>query len=80
MSFDIFIDYADFENEENCMGTEEQFLLQPDDTNTQYVFVNTRIDYQYRSESLDGICLYDYVGLHRKKPVDAKDRKYLKDQ
>lgn len=42
--------------------------------------MNTRVDYQYRSASLDGICLYDYVRLYRKKPVDTKDRKYIKDQ
>jgi hypothetical protein len=47
MYFDISIDDVDFGNEENCMKTEEQFLLQPDDTNTQYVYVNTRIDYQH---------------------------------
>jgi hypothetical protein len=62
------------------METEEQFLLQPDDTNTKYVYVNTRIDYQHRSTSLDNICLYDYIRFYRKKPIDAKDRKYLKIQ
>ena len=59
---------------------EEQFLLQPDETNTKYVYVNTRVDYQYRSASLDNMCLYDYVRLYRKKLMDAKDRKQLEVQ
>lgn len=71
---------VDVENEENCIESEEQFLLEPDDTNTKYVYVNTRIDYQYRSSSLENICLYDYIRFYRKKPIDAKDRKYLKIQ
>ena len=62
------------------METDEQFLLQADETNTKYVYVNTRIDYQNRSTSLDYICLYDYIRLYRKKPMDEKDRKYLKTQ
>ena len=67
-------------NEENCTETEEQFLLQPAETNTKYVYVNTRVDYQYRSALLDNMCLYDYLSLYRKKPIDAKDRKQLKAQ
>lgn len=70
----------DLGNEENCMEAEEQFLLQSDNTNTQYVYVNTRVDYQHRSTSLDTICLYDYIRYYRKKSTDEKDRKYLKDQ
>ena len=49
------------------METEEQFLLQPAELNTKYVYVNTRIDYQYRSASLHNICLYDYIRFYRKK-------------
>ena len=62
------------------MESEEQFLLQPNDTNTVYIYVNTRVDYQYRSISLNNICLYDYVRYYRKKPIDTRDQKYLKDQ
>lgn len=80
MFFDIFIDNADLDNEENCVETEEQFQLQPDETNSKYVYVNTRVDYQHRSSSLDCIWLYEYVRYYRKKPIDAKDRKYLEDQ
>lgn len=67
----------EFENEENFMETEEQFLLEPNKTNTKYVYVNTRVDYQYRSTSLDNMCLYDYVRVYRKKCMDANDRKQL---
>ncbi len=67
----------DLENEDSCMETEEQFLLQPAETNAKYVFVNTRIDYQCRSTSLDNICLYDYIRCYRKKPMDTKDRTQL---
>lgn len=62
------------------MESEEQFLLEPNDTNTKYVYVNTRVDYQYRSTSLNNTCLYDYIRFYRKKPIDAKDRKYLDTQ
>ena len=60
------------------METEEQFLIQPAETNTKYVYVNTRLDYQHRSVSLDNMCLYDYISFYRKKPVDENDRKQLK--
>ena len=62
------------------METEEQFLLQPAETDTKYVYVNSRVDYQYRSVSLDDMCLYDYISFYRKKPIDAKDRKQLEAQ
>jgi hypothetical protein len=62
------------------METEEQFLLQPAETSTKYVYVNTRVDYQYRSASLDNMCLYDYMSFYRKKSIDARDRKQLKAQ
>ena len=67
----------DLENDENYTETEEQFLLQPNETKTNYVYVNTRVDYQYRSASLNDMCLYDYVRFYRKKPIDTKDRKQL---
>lgn len=67
-------------SEENCAETEEEFILQPDETNTKYVYVNSRIDYQYRSALLDNICLYDYIRFYRKKTIDAKDRKQLEAQ
>lgn len=81
--FEIFVylvDVTDFENEESCVETEEQFLLQPAETNTKYVYVNTRIDYQYRSVGLNDMCLYDYIRFYRKKPIDANDRKRMNTQ
>ncbi|CAF4237867.1 unnamed protein product, partial [Adineta steineri] len=71
---------TDIDNDDNCIETEEQFLLQPAGTNNKYVYVNTRVDYQHRSTALDNICLYDYIRLYRKKPVDARDRKQTKAQ
>lgn len=81
--FEMFLSLlgtVDIDSEENCMETDEQFLLQPAETNTRYVYVNTRVDYQYRSASLDSMCLYDYISFYRKKPIDAKDRQQLKGQ
>lgn len=70
----------DCPDEESCVEVEEQFLIQPNETKTKYVYVNTRVDYQFRSIALDDICLYDYIRLFRKKPMDANDRKYLNSQ
>lgn len=56
---------------------QEEFLLQPAETTTKYVLVNTRVDYQYRSISLNNVCLYDYIRYYRKKLIDANDRKQL---
>ena len=55
-------------------------MLQPNETNTTFVYVNTRMDYQHRSASLDSICLYDYIRFYRKKPIDANDRKQIEVQ
>ncbi|CAF1498169.1 unnamed protein product [Adineta ricciae] len=68
---------TNIDDDESCHESEEQFLLQPTESNNKYVYVNTRVDYQYRSVALDNICLYDYVRSYRKKPIDAKDRRQL---
>ncbi|CAF1202328.1 unnamed protein product [Adineta ricciae] len=73
-------DVVDQESEQTCMETEEHFLLQPDETKTKYVYVNARVDYQYRSAALDNMCLYDYMRFYRKKVIDAQDRKHLEAQ
>jgi hypothetical protein len=62
------------------MEAEEQFSLQTADKAKTYVYVNTRLDYQYRSKSLDDICLYDYIRFYRKKVIDERDRKQLEMQ
>lgn len=62
------------------METEELFLLQPDETKTKYVYVNTRVDYQYRSMALDTMCLYDYMRFYRTKRIDSQDQKQIEAQ
>ena len=62
------------------IDTEEPFLLQPTESSTRYVFVNSRIDYQYRSLALESISLYDYARFYRKKPITANDRKQFEAQ
>ena len=68
------------EDEEVVNDTGEQFLLQPSETPTEYVFVNTRVDYQYRSSALQNVSLYDYVRYYRKKPINTNDRKQYQAQ
>ena len=41
------------------------------------MLVNTRIDYQYRSNILNDICLYDFVSTIYKKKMNVSDVKYL---
>lgn len=41
------------------------------------MLVNTRIDYQYRSDRLNDICLYDFVSTFYKKKMNKSDMKYL---
>lgn len=55
---------------------EEQFHIQPTE-NEKYILVNTRIDYQYRSNILDKLCLYDFVSTLYKRKMTAADKKYL---
>ena len=40
------------------------------------MLVNTRIDYQYRSDILNDMCLYDFVGTIYKKKMNASDVKH----
>lgn len=62
----------DHENNE-----EENFQIQSVENEKKYVLVNTRIDYQYRSDSLNNICLYDFVSIFYKKKMNESDMKYL---
>ena len=62
-------------NEEN--KDKEQFQIQSVDDGNNFVLVNTRIDYQYRSDVLNNICLYDFVSNFYKKKMNAADAKYL---
>ena len=56
---------------------EEQFQIQTGANDNNFVLVNTRIDYQYRSDILNGMCLYGFVSSLYKKKMNAADRKYL---
>jgi hypothetical protein len=55
---------------------EEDFQIQSDENNS-FVLVNTRIDYQYRSDNINDMCLYDFVSTLYKKKMDVADLKYL---
>ncbi|CAF1532305.1 unnamed protein product, partial [Rotaria sordida] len=56
---------------------EEHFQIQSTENDKKYVLINTRIDYQYRSNILNDTCLYDFVSTLYKKKVNAADLKYL---
>ena len=67
----------DDENIDKENPDEEQFRIQSSKTKNSYVLVNTRIDYQYRSDVLDRLCLYDFASALYKKKINAADKKYL---
>ena len=56
---------------------EEHFQIQSAENEKKYVLVNTRIDYQYRSDRLSNVCLYDFVSTFYKKKMNESDLKYL---
>ncbi|CAF1542983.1 unnamed protein product, partial [Adineta ricciae] len=62
-------------NEEN--NNEEQFQVQPTEDKSNFILVNTRIDYQCRSDNLNNICLYDFVSTFYKKKINETDLRYL---
>jgi len=70
-------DLDDDETNNNENNDEEHFQVQSTNYNENYVLVNTRIDYQYRSDILNGMCLYDFVSTIYKKKMNAADVKYL---
>ena len=70
-------DVYDDETTNHEIDDEEQFQIQTGESDNNYVLVNTRIDYQYRSDILNGMCLYDFVRSVYKKKMNAADRKYL---
>jgi hypothetical protein len=67
----------DDENIDKESPDEEQFRLQSSEKGNSYVLVNTRIDYQYRSDVLEKLCLYDFVSALYKKKINAADKNYL---
>ena len=56
---------------------EEDFQIQLTGNGKRCVLVNTRIDYQYRSDKLNKMCLYDFVSILYKKKMNTSDLKYL---
>jgi hypothetical protein len=65
---------ADADNKE-----EEQFQVQLSENDKKYVLVNTRMDYQHRSDLLENMCLYDFVSMLYKKKMNTTDLRYLSD-
>ena len=68
---------VDDENIDKDTPNEEQFNIQLSDTENRYILINTRIDYQYRSDVLDKLCLYDFISMLYKRKMNAGDKKYL---
>ena len=52
-------------NDEN--NEEENFQIQSTEDKNNFILVNTRIDYQRRSDVLNTTCLYDSVSTFYKK-------------
>ena len=69
----------DDETIDNENGEEEQFQVQLSENDKKYVLVNTRMDYQYRSDLLENMCLYDFVSTLYKKKMNSTDLRYLSD-
>ena len=67
----------DYETTDNENGEEEQFQVQLSENDKKYVLVNTRMDYQYRSDLLENMCLYDFVSKLYKKKMNSTDLRYL---
>ncbi|CAF2763621.1 unnamed protein product [Rotaria sp. Silwood2] len=70
-------DMYDDETIDNDNNDEEHFQIQSVEDDKKYVLVNTRIDYQYRSDNLNRMCLYDFVSIFYKKKMNSTDLKYL---
>lgn len=69
----------DDEEQQDVTEIEEQFLLEPVDYGKEYVLVNTRLDYQYRSKNLNDVCLYEFVSGYHKRLADQSDHRILKE-
>ena len=69
----------DEDEPESTKDTEEQFLLEPVQAKNgeRYVMVNTRLDYQHRSNDLASTCLYDFVSHLHKETIDKSNRRLL---
>ncbi|CAF4499574.1 unnamed protein product [Rotaria sp. Silwood2] len=70
-------DVYDDEAIDDDNNNEEHFQIQSTENDKKYVLINTRTDYQYRSDILNDMCLYDFVSALYKKKANAADLKYL---
>ncbi|CAF4474821.1 unnamed protein product, partial [Rotaria sp. Silwood2] len=70
-------DIYDDEAIDNDNNDEEHFQIQSTEHDKKYVLVNIRIDFQYRSDNLNRLCLYDFVSIFYKKKMNSTDLKYL---
>ncbi|CAF4261944.1 unnamed protein product, partial [Rotaria sordida] len=59
-------------DEEN--NDEEHFQIQSSENDKKFVLVNTRIDYQYRSDTLNNICLYDFTAVPQEEEANQTGR------
>ena len=66
------------DEQQEVTETGEDFLLEPTKDGKEYVLVNSRLDYQYRSKDLNEICLYEFVSNYHKRIIDQSDRRMLK--
>ena len=62
------------EEGENTVTIEENFSIERSTDLQQAVLINLRIDYQYRSPTLQSVCLYQFVSLFHRKLFTSKDR------
>ena len=68
---------CDDETIDNENDDQENFRIQSIENEKKYVLVNSRIDYQYRSNILNDMCLYDFVSTLHKKKMSAMDSRYM---
>ncbi|CAF1366889.1 unnamed protein product [Adineta steineri] len=78
-SHDVIDDDNVFDDQNTAAedDNEENFQIQSTENKNNFVLVNTRVDYQYRSDTLSKICLYDFVSTFYKRKMNATDAKYL---
>ena len=65
------------EDEENLSAGEEQFFIEHSADPQKLVLVNLRVDYQYRSQALHSLCLYEFVSFFHRKLFTKTDREIV---
>lgn len=64
----------------NCEQNDEHFDLENVGDGINFVLVNQRVDYEFRSKLLKNVCLYDFLSQYRKKKMDETDEKHIQIQ